>query len=91
MVIKMRKNVKVWITVTCDQHPDEVPDEKIMIKVKDTVADIIGITKTYLSPGSAKVGAFAFLDEDKIPLLKEEIEKIDNVTEVEIMILVPVN
>lgn len=87
----MKKEVKVWITVTCDQHPDEIPDERIMSRVKAAVADITEITKTSLSPGTADVGAVAFLDEDKIPLLKKEIEKIDNVTNVKIMILVPVN
>ena len=87
----MKKDVEVLIVVVCDQHPDEVPDSRIMLNVRREIAELEGVIETYLAPNTADIGALALWEEEKIPLMVAEIKKIDGVNKVETRILVSLN
>ncbi len=88
MAIKMNKDVEVLITVICDQHANDIPDTRVMSKVRRAIAEMEGVIETYLAPNTADIGALASWEEEKIPLMVAEIKKIDGVNQVETKILV---
>lgn len=88
MVIKMNKDVEVWVIVICDQYPNQIPDVKVMSRVRKIIAEMKGVIETYLAPNTADVGALASWKEEEIPLMVTEIKKIDGVNQVETKILV---
>ena len=88
MLSKMKKHVQVLVIVECDQHPDQIPDPKVMMRVRKIIAEKEGVIETYLAPNTADIGALAEWEEVKIPIMVAEIKKIDGVKEVETRILV---
>lgn len=86
----MKKDVEVFIVVICDQKPDKAPSPELIIKVRNAIEKINGITETSLSRRTDEIGAFALLEEDKIPLMIEEIKNTHGVNKVDFKILVPI-
>ena len=86
----MKKDVEVFIIVVCDQEPDKAPNPKLITSVRNQIEKINRIIETSLSPVTADIGAFASWEEEKIPLMVEEIKKIHGVNKVEFKILIPI-
>jgi len=88
MVSKMKKDVEVLVIVVCDLHPDQIPDPKVMARVRRMIAELEGVIETYLAPNTADIGALASWEEEKIPTMVAKIKRIDGVSQVETKILV---
>lgn len=83
----MKKDVEVFIVVVCDQEPNKILDSKLLASVRNSIAKIEGVIETYLSPNTADIGALASWEEEKIPVMVEEISNIHGVKSIETKIL----